>query len=72
MIRACAWCEREGRPDSILGEVEPFDDLRMTHGTCDEHKESTLRAAASNASEAAKERFIIWPDLYREHGEAGA
>ena len=30
MIRICAWCKKK------IGEKEPFDDRRETHGICDD------------------------------------
>lgn len=30
MIRVCAWCKKE------LGEKEPLEDKRITHGMCEE------------------------------------
>ncbi len=28
MFRKCAWCQKD------LGEIEPLDDKRVTHGIC--------------------------------------
>src|SRR5437879_7409265 len=37
----CAWCQRDGGP-SFLGEREPFDDERETHGVCRRHLQFIL------------------------------
>ena len=44
MIAVCAWCERAGQP-AVLGEREPLDDPRVTHGMCETH-DAEYRAAA--------------------------
>ena len=33
----CAYCAAEGKP-ALIGEKEPFDDPRETHGVCAEHQ----------------------------------
>jgi hypothetical protein len=44
----CAWCRQEGR-DGDLGEREPLDDLRETHGICDRHQQELLATLPSNS-----------------------
>ena len=41
MRRYCAWCEGEGTAE-LLGEKEPLDDQRETHGICDMHQRALL------------------------------
>lgn len=36
MISVCANCLQEGKP-AIIGEKEPLDDRRETHGICPAH-----------------------------------
>lgn len=52
MIKICAWCKEE------VGEVEPFDDKRVTHGMCPK--------CAEGMKEEAKELLdcsdILYPD----------
>ena len=51
----CAWCIRDGRR-GFLREKAPLDDLRETHGLCDEHfreidsKGQSLTAAGPSPS----------------------
>jgi len=33
----CSWCRQEGKPE-LVGEKEPFDDARETHGICVVHR----------------------------------
>jgi len=33
----CAWCLKEGKP-ALMGEREPLDDPRESHGICEEHR----------------------------------
>jgi hypothetical protein len=42
----CAWCRQEGR-NGDLGEREPLDDLRETHGVCDRHQQELLATLPS-------------------------
>lgn len=42
----CAWCRQEGRSGD-LGEREPLDDLRETHGVCDRHQQQLLEGLPS-------------------------
>lgn len=37
----CAWCLEEGR-EGFIGEKEPMDDVRETHGICRAHQCSVL------------------------------
>lgn len=73
MIRACAWCQQEGRGDAaIMGERAPFDDKRVTHGLCDEHLETEYANMARDSRDAvSRERYITWPALYNERGGEG-
>lgn len=54
MIRACSWCAKEGKP-GFLGEVEPYEDTRVSHGMCAAHEvEWQAQAAALPDRRAAK------------------
>jgi hypothetical protein len=44
----CAWCRQEGR-DGDLGEREPLDDPRETHGVCDRHQQELLATLPSSS-----------------------
>jgi hypothetical protein len=44
----CAWCQREGGP-AFLGEREPFDDERETHGVCRRHLQGILAQLPSQS-----------------------
>jgi hypothetical protein len=48
MIVACAWCEAEGRK-YVMAEREPFDDRRVTHTVCVEHRTELLGQLARMA-----------------------
>jgi hypothetical protein len=37
----CSWCLQEGR-EGFIGEKEPMDDVRETHGICAAHQCSVL------------------------------
>ena len=41
MIRICSWCNRP------MGEKEPFDDKRITHGMCEECEKDFVGSARS-------------------------
>lgn len=44
----CAWCRQEGR-NGDLGEREPLDDPRETHGICDRHQQELLATLPSTS-----------------------
>ncbi len=44
------YCATEGKP-TLIGEKEPFDDPRLTHGICAEHQ----RRLAKTAEEPQRE-----------------
>lgn len=48
MIVSCAWCEAEGRA-YVMGEREPFEDRRVTHTVCVEHRTDLLGQLARMA-----------------------
>lgn len=56
----CAWCRQEGR-DGDLGEREPLDDLRETHGICDRHQQELLATLPSNSFPGLELLVIIAP-----------
>ena len=41
MIRICAWCKRP------MGEKEPLDDKRITHGMCEKCSDDMAASVAS-------------------------
>ncbi len=53
----CAWCQREGKP-ALLGEREPFDDPKETHGICGEHAHR-LMAELGPTSLAGVEVLVV-------------
>jgi hypothetical protein len=48
MIVACAWCQAEGRV-YVMAEREPFEDRRVTHTVCAEHRTELLGQLARMA-----------------------
>lgn len=54
----CAWCRQEGRSGD-LGEREPFDDPRETHGVCDRHQQQLLATLPSMAFPGIEVLVII-------------
>lgn len=52
MVRICAWC------GDSLDEIEPFDDLRVSHGICGPCKAKWL--AAAGIADAAQ---IAYPEV---------
>ncbi len=46
MRAICAWCRADGRP-ADLGEREPLDDPRETHGLCQRHLTQLLAGLPS-------------------------
>ena len=48
----CSWCRKEGKPE-LVGEKDPLDDARETHGICLVHRhdvEVRWRASIHTAS----------------------
>ena len=45
MIRQCAWCNKN------MGEVEPLEDKRTTHGICPECYETIMQPQLEKARE---------------------
>ena len=56
----CAWCRQEGRSGD-LGEREPFDDPRETHGVCDRHQQELLATLPSLSFPGIEVLVIIAP-----------
>lgn len=52
----CSWCEREGRADPVIRVVEPVEDVRVSHGMCNEHALGMLLASRYADSEAGVPR----------------
>jgi hypothetical protein len=49
----CSWCRQEGK-NEFVGEKDPFDDVRETHGICVSHRQEVQarwRASMHQASE---------------------
>lgn len=53
MIRECAWCKR------ILGEKEPLDDPKVTHGICENCRGDLVGSTAS-------QKKTIFSDVVKE------
>jgi hypothetical protein len=51
----CAWCIRDGRR-GFLREKAPLDDLRETHGLCEEH----FREINSNGKHAVPRASLLY------------
>jgi hypothetical protein len=60
MIVACAWCEAEGR-FSVMAEREPFDDQRVTHSVCVEHRTELLSQLARMPRTRGNARSLAVP-----------
>ena len=60
MIVACAWCESEGR-FAMMGEREPYDDRRVTHSVCVEHRTELLSQLARMARTPGTGRPLAVP-----------
>ena len=45
MIRQCAWCNKN------MGEVEPLEDKRITHGICPDCYETIMQPQLEEARE---------------------
>jgi hypothetical protein len=58
----CSWCQREGRP-ALLGEREPLDDPRETHGICRRHQLQLLAELPSRSFPGVELLLVV------EHGE---
>ncbi|HLF48538.1 MAG TPA: hypothetical protein VJA45_04130 [Methylomirabilota bacterium] len=65
MKAVCAWCLKDGKPEdeALIGEKEPLEDERETHGICGTHRQeiedhvTRLRAEAERRrQQAARER----------------
>jgi hypothetical protein len=56
----CAWCRQEGR-NGYLGEREPFDDPRETHGVCDRHQQQLLATLPSISFPGLEVLVIVAP-----------
>ncbi len=48
----CVYCATEGKP-ALIGEKEPLDDPRVTHGICAEHQRRLARAAEEHPPRTA-------------------
>jgi len=61
----CSWCRKEGRYD-FVGEKDPVDDVRETHGICLYHRDEVQarwRASlqqGANAPLAAATSAALW------------
>lgn len=63
MVRViCAWCKQQGRPQALLREVEPLDDLMETHGICWLHQ---LELMAQIATRQGPRRTPLEPAAER-------
>jgi len=51
----CAWCRKEGKPD-LMGEKEPLEDQRETHGLCPEHRLQVEEELAAYRRAAERQR----------------
>lgn len=62
MKAVCAWCLKEGKPEeeALIGEKEPLEDERETHGICGTHRQeiedhvTRLRADAERRRQQAE------------------
>lgn len=75
MIAVCAWCEKEGRSAdrALIGERQPLDDRRTTHGICDEHRatlEARIRRLKEDAERAREDAERAREDACRAVKEA--
>lgn len=62
----CAWCREEGRAGN-LGEREPYEDPRETHGVCDRHQQELLATLPSTSFPGIQLLVIVAarePSLY--------
>jgi len=56
MIRRCAWCGKD------MGEKEPLDDQRVTHGICQECLKKELREDSLSGNWFAKGTKFVKPE----------
>ena len=61
MNALCAWCQTEGRP-AFLGEREPFDDPRETHGICPAHRRALLAQLPSSSFPDVALLLVVAPN----------
>ena len=53
MYIVCSWCRRDGQI-GIVGEKDPLEDRRETHGICLDHLQVEQRQWRENARTSAK------------------
>ena len=58
MRAICAWCRAAGRP-ADLGEREPLDDPRETHGLCQPHLAQLLAEVPSRSSPGIRFLMVV-------------
>ena len=63
----CSWCRREGQI-GLVGEKEPLEDRRETHGICLEHFETASREWRTVYQDSAKEALSPDPIGVDAHG----
>jgi hypothetical protein len=54
----CAWCRREGQ-SGYLGDREPLDNPRPTHGICPYHKAQILESLPSRSCPDAEMLIVV-------------
>jgi hypothetical protein len=54
----CAWCHRDGKP-AYLGEREPLENPRPTHGVCATHKKQLLESLPSRSFPDAELLIVV-------------
>lgn len=56
----CAWCQREGKP-ALLGERDPLDDPKETHGICAEHARRLMAELGPASFDGVEVLVIVEP-----------